>query len=278
VKPGIYPGIANEAYHAAPGLSRSRLKVLLTGTPLDFHAAKYVEETPAMRLGTALELAVLEPDRFAALVRPVPKWDMRTTVGNHFRARWDAANPGAIAVPEEDYAQAVEAARILRSKKGPATALREGKAQLSLWWEQNGILCKSRPDFFDADRAISVDIKSTSRDLSDRQMVTILEDQFAAMQAAMVNCAAAALTGKPITSYLLVVKLTPPLDMRLLLVGLDWLEYGEAQFLRALAIYRECEAAGVYPGWADRGVSEVEMPSWLRSRAQAIIQQNTITP
>ena len=34
MKPGIYHGIPNEEYHAAPGLSRSRLKLLVAGTPL----------------------------------------------------------------------------------------------------------------------------------------------------------------------------------------------------------------------------------------------------
>lgn len=278
MKSGIYPGLSADAYHSDPALSRSRLKSLLTGPPLEFHAAEPVEETEAMRLGTALHLAILEPDRFAELVRPMPKYDGRTNAGKAAKADWLVANPGKIAVPEDDYAQACAAAKLVRSKKGPATALREGKAEVSLFWPSGDVVLKSRPDFLDVDRGIAVDVKSTSRDLSDRQVTSILEDQFGALQAAMVTAGVHALTGKSVATYLLVVKLTPPLDMRLVLVGdlngeaadLDWLERGDAQLAEALRLYRDCTASGLWPGWCDVGVTRVPAPAWIKSRTEQL--------
>lgn len=269
--PGIYRDLPSETYHASPGLSRSRLAALVDGTPLDFRCAQSVEETPAMRLGTALHLAILEPDRFEALVRPLPKWDGRTKAGKEARAAWEEENAGKIGVATEDYERAKTAAAMVRRKSGPATALREGRAELSLYWHDGqDVLLKSRPDFLDLARGICVDVKSTSRGLSDAQVVRILHDHHAALQAAMASAAVLALTGANITHgmHLLVVSLADPIDMRLVEIGEDWLALGETQLAQALAVYRDCEASGRWPGWSDRGVTTVAMPSWIKSRSE----------
>lgn len=264
-------GLAPEDYHAHPALSRSRLKILLDGTPLDFAQAPPVEETAAMRLGTAAHLALLEPERFRDLVRPMPDFgDGRTKEAKLAKAAWLEANPGRIAVPEDDYRAAQKAATLVRERTGPAAALRRGDAEVSIFWHQDDTLCKSRPDFLDLERRIVCDVKTTKRDLDDRQVVSILVDQYAAMQAAMVNCAAHALTGETVTPYLLVVRLAAPVDIRLVQVTDEWLEYGEAQFLAALKTYRECVAAGQWPGWSDRNVTTVALPDWARKRAETL--------
>lgn len=69
IAPGIYFDLAAAEYHAAPGLSNSVMKTLVV-SPLQcwFGAVRPNREprveTSAMRLGTALHAAVLEPDTF----------------------------------------------------------------------------------------------------------------------------------------------------------------------------------------------------------------------
>jgi hypothetical protein len=269
-EPGIYRDVPMEDYLASAGLSRSRLVRLLTETPLRFHHGGDVEETPAMRLGTAVHLGILEPARFDELVRPMPKFDGRTNAGKAGKAEWLAANPGKIAVPEADYEQAIEASRLVRRKRGPAEALRNGHAELSMWWQRDGVLLRSRPDFLDVERGICCDVKTTSRGLDDRAVVSILEDQHAAMQAAMVRMGVHALTGKDIGPgmHLLVIDMKGiPIDMRLVEIGEAWLTRGETQVMTALRIYRECVESGKWPGYADQGVTSAPpIPSWLASR------------
>lgn len=269
MKPGIYHNIPSEQYHGSAGLSRSRLKVLLEGTPLDFRAAPPVEETDAMRRGTALHLAVLEPDLFLARVVAQPKFDRRTKQGKADAEAFDEANTGRLIISADDYDQCVAAAKLVRSKRGPAAALRSGHAEVSMWWEQNGELVKARPDFLDVDGGFTVDVKSTARGLDDRSIVSILVDQYAAMQAAMVVNGAAALTGKRVTPYLLVVRLVEPIDMRFVRIDPEWIEYGEAQFLTALSVYTQCTSSGEWPGWVDRTEpTAVPAPNWIKSRTE----------
>jgi len=279
VKVGIHFGMSNETYHASPGLSRSRLKLLLTDPPLAFHAAPPVVETAAMRKGTAGHLAVLEPERFAAEVRPRPTFSGKGSVAA--RAEWEEENAGKIIIAEDDYANLCAVAKLIRSKKGPATALREGAVEAAIFWDAGGVLVKAKPDFLSVERGLAVDLKFTDKPLSDRTIVSILEDQFACLQASMVVAGVQAVTGKSVAAYLLACNPNPPADFRLVLVGdlngeasdLDWLERGDAQLAEALRIYRACKASGEWPGWCDLGVSRVPMPSWLKSRTEELTKQ-----
>jgi hypothetical protein len=65
--PGIHHGISAEQYHSLPYCSNSRLNLLLRSPAhLQAELAAPREATPAMKLGTAVHMAVLEPERFAA--------------------------------------------------------------------------------------------------------------------------------------------------------------------------------------------------------------------
>lgn len=70
MRPGIYRGIPNEAYHTGPGISKSGLD-LVHRSPAHYEAVKNMprdevrESTPAQAFGTAFHAIVLEPELFA---------------------------------------------------------------------------------------------------------------------------------------------------------------------------------------------------------------------
>ena len=267
-EPGIHRGLTNERYHRAPGLSRSRLRILLESTPQRFKHAPPVVETDAMRAGTAGHWAVLEPEVFAERVVAQPTF--KGTGSVKAREEWKAANADKIDLPADTYERLVEASRLVRSKKGPATALREGDVEVAAFWERDDVLLKAKPDFLNVDMGLCVDLKFSSRGLGDRRVISTLEDQYAAMQAAMVRMGVHALTGKDIASgmHLLMVDIeSTPIDMRLVEIGEAWLTRGETQVMTALRLYTECVESGKWPGYADQGVTSAPpIPSWLASR------------
>lgn len=281
-QPGIYPRVPHDEYLADPALSRSKLRVLIEGTPMDFAAGLEIEETDAMRRGTALHMAVLEPDRFDDEYLPMPDFgDRRFKETKLAEKRWREENGDALLtrmpIPVEEYRLADDAARVVRRKRGPATALREGSSEVSMWWDQHGLPCKARCDFASPSRGLVCDIKSTTS-LDDRAVIRSLTDHFAAMQAAMFNAAHYALTGSGVACYLLLVRLKRPVDMRLVHITEPWISYGEAQFMRALAIYRGCVASGEWQGWAERGVTEVLAPQWVTNTTELLNRQAVEAP
>ena len=63
-KPGIYRDISNSEYHSGEGLAASHFRELLR-SPLHYitRVNTSSKETPAMKLGTAVHCAILEPER-----------------------------------------------------------------------------------------------------------------------------------------------------------------------------------------------------------------------
>lgn len=68
MKPGVYEGIPNDEYHGGPGISKSGLD-LVHRSPMHYHAvvtaANDRTPTPAQEIGTAVHMAILEPEEFA---------------------------------------------------------------------------------------------------------------------------------------------------------------------------------------------------------------------
>lgn len=68
MKPGVYEGIPNSEYHSGPGISKSGLD-LVHRSPMHYNAvvtsANDRTPTPAQEIGTAVHMAILEPEEFA---------------------------------------------------------------------------------------------------------------------------------------------------------------------------------------------------------------------
>lgn len=68
MKPGVYEGIPNAEYHGGPGISKSGLD-LVHRSPMHYNAVVTAVNdrtpTPAQEIGTAVHMAILEPEEFA---------------------------------------------------------------------------------------------------------------------------------------------------------------------------------------------------------------------
>lgn len=68
MKPGVYEGIPNAEYHGGPGISKSGLD-LVHRSPMHYNAVMTAANdrtpTPAQEIGTAVHMAILEPEEFA---------------------------------------------------------------------------------------------------------------------------------------------------------------------------------------------------------------------
>lgn len=154
-EPGIYAGLSNSAYHAGPGVSKSQLDKL-SKSPFHYHAhylsLKRVSsyETPAMRFGTAVHTAILEPDLFASWV-VMPDVDGRTKEGKAAKAlaQEEAAARGVEVISADDYAKVTAIADSFSRHTHLSSFLDTGHAELSVYWNDadTGILCRCRPDW-----------------------------------------------------------------------------------------------------------------------------------
>jgi len=140
---------SNADYHADPAVSASHLHAVAASP---YHYWKRfidpqrqpLEPTAAMRLGSLVHCAVLEPDE---LLQRYGVCGPRNTKAGKEQAAAMAAD-GIEAVSEIDMTLALSMAAAVREHPAAALLLANGKAEQSFWWDDTnaGLRCKCRPD------------------------------------------------------------------------------------------------------------------------------------
>lgn len=146
IEPGVYTDLDMKKYHADPALSRSDI-LRLNLSPLLFK--EHVDrDKPEYRVGRAIHGLVLQN---VPLV--INEKDGRSKAGKLFQADYpDAVTP-------------VMAEMINSMAKKCKPFFQDGQAEISFFWEQDGIMCKCRPDWL-TPTAI-YDFKTTRQSLED---------------------------------------------------------------------------------------------------------------
>lgn len=178
---GVYPGLPRAAYASIPAVSQSILK-LMRRTPAHAKAAIDFppEPTDAMRLGTLIHTALLEPKRFASRYVVMPDLTQGIVdkngepykapkLTNEYRARvkqFGAENVGKLFIEADEKATCDAIAESIAANETASGILSEpGESELAIVWEDKatGLLCKALIDRLADNWAqwIAADLKTT---------------------------------------------------------------------------------------------------------------------
>lgn len=271
-KPGLYPDIPEDDYHADPvpagSLSVSGAKLLLPpNCPAVFDwRRRHPLRTKSMDLGTTVHGLVLGTGPDIAVLDYA---DRRTKKCKEEEAAAIAA--GKVPMLAKDYREAETIAKAVR-EHDTAGALLEGiDAEVSMFWADpdTGIWCRGRMDgntqFFG--QPTIADLK-TSADASPDGFRKSLEKYGYYMQAPWYRQGLAACLGcspDEIDFVFIVIPTVPPyLPMLYRLTPSDD-ERGQLQGLKAREIYRDCTETGTWPSWSDQ-IEDLAMPAYARTR------------
>lgn len=159
MSPGLQPMISNADYHADPAISASHLHAIAHNPHTYFK--KYLdpnrpksEPTYAMKVGTFVHTAVLEPDE---VHKRYSVCATRKGSTNYNRL----IDAGIEPVTQSQWDQAMSMADAVNAHSEAGWLLSEGKAEQSVWWDDDefGLRCKCRPDWWNGD--IVIDLKTT---------------------------------------------------------------------------------------------------------------------
>lgn len=156
------------AYIAIDAVNISTLKEIWRASPKHYrHALERPKvATPAMLLGTAVHMAVLEPDRFYShyVIRP-SDIDGRTKEGK----AWLAANAGRDVLTHQMSETCADMRAAVAEHPVAARWLSSGQPEVILQWtdEDTGVACKGRADWISADGSL-VGLK-TGKDVTDER-------------------------------------------------------------------------------------------------------------
>ena len=272
MKTGIYPDIDNAAYHGGKGISKSGLD-LIARSPLHYWAAyhdplrKPREETPAMRIGTAIHTAVLEPETFLERYVIVPEGiDRRTKDGKAEYAVLEAraVDKGAQLLPYSDFDHAMAIKSSCHTHPMAKQMFSSGKAEMSVFWtdEETGVLCKCRPDWLlGGENPAILDLKSTIDASPDGFMKSAYKYRYHVQAAWYLDGLEAAIGIKPDAFMFLAVEKTAPYAAAFYYADDAMLAAGRAEYRRQLRIYAECQKENKWPGYATK-LQPLSLPKW----------------
>jgi hypothetical protein len=248
---------SNADYHADPAVSASHLHAVAK-SPYHYFS-RYLnperialEPTAAMRLGSLVHCAVLEPEELAGRYGVcAPR---NTKAGKEQAERMAAA--GIEAVTQSDMALALSMALSVRLHPAAAALLAHGKAEQSFWWDDaaTGLRCKCRPDWYDG--ATVVDLKTTT----DASAASFARSVATFRYHVQASHYLAGLHGAERFVFIAVEK-TAPYAVAVYELDAAAMTTGDELRQRDMRVIADCQAISEWPGYGNT-IQALSLPSW----------------
>lgn len=263
---GTHDDLSNADYHSGEGISKSGLD-LIHRSPLHYWS-RYLdpereEEEPskALRLGSAIHGAALEPEKFGEEFAVAPKCDRRTKAGKASYADFvlDSAGKTVLTADEGELVRRV--AESVRAHPTAAFLLGEGRPELSAFWrdEKTGELCRCRPDW--AREGLLIDLKTT-QDAGYHGFRRSAWQFRYHVQAAFYLDGWAAAGNEPAQSFVFIaVEKTPPFAVAVYYASEDMVRLGREEYRADLDLYAACRKADQWPGYPT-DIQQLDPPAW----------------
>lgn len=260
----------DDVYHDLPIASYSRLEVLLR-SPAEYHArfvAKTLDRDPtrAMRMGTLLHVAVLEPDRWERHYILEPAWqhDGRSKDGKAERAEWRLAADGRVVVRRDDGLLVLAMAEAIAADRHASALLQqlEGHRERGLVFRcrHTGVLVRARVDVA-LDLAVAADLKSIYDPRPDAFIRACVSKGYHRQNAIYVD-GIEAVTGREVRFPFVVVHNKPPHEVAVYEVEPYAVGKGREQYQAALLELARREREDDWAASWQRGPQVVTFPAW----------------
>lgn len=268
IEPGFYHGVPNDAYHGGPGLSRSGISRLLR-SPAHFKAQ--VEETEAMRFGSAIHAFIFEPEVFR---------NQYVFTDRHFRKDEDKAwkaeqeAAGRLVLKNKTYEQIKGMAKAIEACRSAMDLLEgEGESEICGYWYDPffpEVLCKFRADWLRKPSGVCVDLKST-KDARSSYFVKAAYNFDYHLQAAWYPYGLTQITGIEHNQFFFIaVEKEPPYGVNVYQADSEFIQLGQIECQRGIKIYADCLKTKTWPAYPDQTLS-LPLPGYVKRREMPVV-------
>lgn len=259
----IVDDMPNGLYHAHPHVSKSNLDKLAVAPALYRYGLDNPSlPTDAMRTGTILHTAVLEPDRFKFDYVAAPVCDRRTSEG---KALWSsflltAGDREVVTADEYERALAMRDAVYAHPAARKALTANRWKIEASIFGELEGVPVRCRPDMLRTDHIV-VDVKTTKNASPDEFAKSVANYRYH-VQSAFYGDLIERVTGQPTRAFIFIaVETVPPYLVAVYVASEPMTFKGRELYRRDLETYRKCAESGEWPGYSDVPLT-LDLPRW----------------
>ena len=266
MKPGIYDGISNAAYHADPALGSTSLKTLATKTPAHYqHDLTHPKFSDAFTLGTAAHSLILEGDSSGIAIVEADNWLTKDAKAAKASALDDGKQPLLTKEVAQVYAmyESVMAHQVARG------LFTNHKAEQSVFWDEEGTMLKCRPDAWKP--GLLIDLKTT-RSADPNEFGKTAHEYGYHQSAAHYIDGVKAATGEELPFHFVLVEKTEPYLVSVVELDIEAINIGRQLNDRAKRIYRECVATNTWPGYPNADL--ISLPMWAIYQAEELLGIN----
>jgi len=261
--PGIYPGITNRDYHADAALGSTSLKTLATKTPAHYqHDKAHPKSSAAFTLGTAAHSLILEDDTSGIVMVDADSWLTKAAK----EAKAEALAEGKQPLLTKEWLQVLAMRDAVMDHPVAGQLFTGHKAEQSVFWDENGLMLKCRPDAWKPE--LLIDLKTCAS--ADPNEFGKVAHSFGYHQsAAHYIDGVKAATGEELPFHFVLVEKTDPYLVSV--VELDWeaVNIGRGLNERAKRVYRECVESNTWPGYP--AAEPVSLPMWAIYQAEDLL-------
>lgn len=260
--------MTNKEYHARDEISKSDLD-LLAKSPYHYKHKDEFErkDSAALILGSAVHKLVLEPVDFYNEYNIEPDVDKRTKAGKAAYNEFLTNSGGKIVLDKETHDIIKQIAKSVKSMRETAVFLRDGLAEQSYFSEIDGVAVKCRPDFFNENLGLCIDLKTTS-DASPMGFARSVASFNYHVQAAFYSDILKQ-NGKAVNHFLFIaVETKKPYMVGFYELDEIAIEQGRKTYLELLERYKTCLKRNEWWGYARfdgeriNAVQTLSLPTW----------------
>jgi hypothetical protein len=264
--PGIYYNITFAQYQAIDAVNNSILKILSDERQSPAHAFHYIKngrpDTPALKIGRAIDAHILEPLRFFELYAVCPECDKRTKEGKATYQEFEMSRqPEQELISQRDYEKIIQIYNSVINSQA-MRLIEGGKSQVVAVWQDKttGLLCKARYDYYQKDIPMITDLKSTQDSSPDGFGYDVFKYSYF-QQAGFYCMGHEVLTGCEPCFAIFAIEKEEPFVHTSFELGMKTIEAGKNAARKALVKYKQCKDSGVWPMFSDK-VLMLDIPVW----------------
>jgi exodeoxyribonuclease VIII len=220
--------------------------------------------SPAQALGSAIHMALLEPDKFQVKYAVYPKVDRRTKAGKASHDEWKKANEDKLHLSENDMLVVERIHAKTFDDDFFQKFLRKGRKEVSLFAKDptTGLLRRARLDNWIEELGVVVDIKTTDSAQEHVFLSDITRYQYYTQAAYYTDMVELVTGSRPKAFVLLAVEKTKDCDIRAFSVSPQALVEGSKIYRSWLSTLAECIASDKWPGYKREFIT-YHLPKWL---------------
>lgn len=255
--PCYVKNMPSDIYHRSRGASNSGLK-LISRSPAHYKYSPRREATRNMVIGSALHMAVLEPELFELTYKLTTCPDRRCKEYKDI-----AAIHGAEYTLTNDESWHIAGIRDSVRSEFRELLSHPGHNELSGFSTdpETGIACKHRFDKL-LNSGIGIDLKTCLDARPDAFSRAIYNYNYH-VQAAFYMDQYEWITGIELADFIFIaVESEAPYACKMYRLDPESIDVGRDTYRRALDQYAECKARGTWPAYHNDGVEEISIPKW----------------